>query len=62
MKRLSEIYRAMSTEGLRDEREACLFLAAPDAPCSDRVREFHADLADRISDEIDRREQSGDAR
>lgn len=50
----SEHLADMHTDSLRDEREACLQLT--DASfCSDRVIEFHADYADRISDEIDRR-------
>lgn len=50
----SEHLADMSTLGLHDEREACLHLATADY-CSDSVQEFHADCADRISDEIDRR-------
>lgn len=50
----SEHLTNMSTDGLHDEREACLQLATADY-CSDSVQEFHADYADRISDELDRR-------
>jgi hypothetical protein len=50
----SEHLADMSTHSLRDEREACLRLATADY-CSDSVKEFHADYADQISDEIDRR-------
>ena len=46
---------AMSTVSLRTEREACLKLTTDDYAGTDRVKEYHADLADRISDEIDRR-------
>ncbi|MCX4703878.1 hypothetical protein [Streptomyces sp. NBC_01373] len=51
----SENLADMSTNGLRDEREACLLLTTDDYAGSERVKEFHADYADRISDEIDRR-------
>lgn len=47
----------MTTPGLHDERKACLQLATADY-CTDRVKEFHADYADRVSDEIDRRNQT----
>jgi hypothetical protein len=50
----SEDLTNMSTISLHEEREACLQLATADY-CSDRVQEFHADYADRISDEIDSR-------
>jgi hypothetical protein len=50
----SENLATMTTNGLHDEREACLQLATADY-CSDSVKEFHADLADRISDELDHR-------
>ena len=50
----SEHLADMTTRGLEDEREACLHLT--DASfCSESVIEFHADYADRISDEIDSR-------
>ena len=45
----------MTTEGLHDERDACLLLTTDDYAGTDRVKEFHADYADRISDEIDSR-------
>jgi hypothetical protein len=51
----SENLAAMHTDDLRDERDACLLLTTDDYAGSERVREFHADYADRISDEIDRR-------
>ncbi|MEU5596660.1 hypothetical protein [Streptomyces sp. NPDC020298] len=51
----SENLAATSANGLRDEREACLLLTTDDYAGSERVKEFHADYADRISDEIDSR-------
>ncbi|MFI8351309.1 hypothetical protein [Streptomyces sp. NPDC085596] len=51
----SDNLAAMSTDGLRDEREACLLLTTDTYGSSESVKEFHADLADRISDEIDSR-------
>lgn len=51
----SENLATMSTDGLHDEREACLLLTTDDYAGSERVIEFHADYADRISDELDRR-------
>lgn len=51
----SEHLADMSTDGLHDEREACLALTTDDYAGSERVKEFHADYADRVSDEIDRR-------
>lgn len=51
----SEHLAAMSTEGLHEQRDACLLLTTDDYAGTDRVKEFHADYADRISDEIDRR-------
>ena len=51
----SEILATMSTQGLHDERAACLLLTTDRYAGSDSVKEWHADLADRISDEIDRR-------
>lgn len=52
----SELLAAMSTAGLRDEREADLQLTNSNYNrCSDRVTEYHANRADRISDEIDSR-------
>ncbi len=52
----SEHLATMSTEGLHHERAACLRLIDPRYDrCSESVTEYHADLADRISDELDRR-------
>ncbi|MGW5175886.1 hypothetical protein ACWERY_16180 [Streptomyces sp. NPDC004082] len=51
----SEHLAATSTSSLHDEREACLKLTTDTYAGSDRVKEFHADYADRISDELDRR-------
>jgi hypothetical protein len=51
----SEHLAAMSTADLHDEREACLLLTTDAYAGTDRVIEFHADYADRISDEIDHR-------
>jgi hypothetical protein len=51
----SEHLAAMHTDDLRDERDACLKLTTDDYTGSDRVKEFHADYADRISDELDSR-------
>lgn len=51
----SEILADMSTPGLHEERKADLLLTTDHYPCSDRVKEYHADRADRISDEIDSR-------
>jgi len=51
----SEHLTDMTTESLHDEREACLLLTTDDYAGTDRVKEFHADYADRISDEIDSR-------
>jgi hypothetical protein len=51
----SENLTTMTTNGLRDEREACLRLTTDDYAGSERVKEFHADYADRISGELDRR-------
>lgn len=51
----SEHLTDMTTPGLHDERAACLLLTTDDYAGSDRVKEFHADYADRISDELDRR-------
>ena|GEM_PF-5192866 len=54
----SEHLTAMSTTGLSDEREADLKLTTDDYAGSDRVKEFHADRADRISDELDSRDNA----
>lgn len=52
----TEHLTTMTARDLRDEREACLRLIDIRYDrCSESVTEFHADLADRISDEIDRR-------
>ncbi|NUS26060.1 MAG: hypothetical protein HOV92_17810 [Streptomyces sp.] len=51
----SEHLADMHTDDLRDERVACLLLTTDDYAGTDRVKEFHADYADRISDEIDSR-------
>lgn len=52
----SEHLADMSTRGLQEEREACLQLTDSNFNrCSESVTEYHADYADRISDEIDRR-------
>lgn len=51
----SENLATTSTSSLQDERNACLLLTTDDYAGSDRVKEFHADYADRISDELDRR-------
>lgn len=49
----------MTTPGLHSEREACLWLIDSNYQrCSEPVTEDHADDADRISDEIDRRANS----
>ncbi|MGW4223003.1 hypothetical protein ACWEG1_06050 [Streptomyces bauhiniae] len=45
----------MTTDGLRDERAACLLLTTDGYAGSESVKEFHADYADRISDELDTR-------
>lgn len=51
----SENLADLSTHTLRDEREACLLLTTDHYAGSESVKEYHADYADRISDEIDRR-------
>ncbi|MGW3135910.1 hypothetical protein [Streptomyces sp. NPDC001139] len=51
----SERLAATSTSTLHDEREACLKLTTDDYAGTDRVKEVHADRADRISDELDSR-------
>ena len=51
----SEHLADMSTDSLHDEREACLLLTTDGYAGSERVKEVHADYADRVSDEIDRR-------
>jgi hypothetical protein len=54
----SEHLAAMSTDSLHDERDACLKLTTDDYAGSDRVKEFHADYADRVSDELDSRDNA----
>jgi hypothetical protein len=55
----SEHLTAMTTPGLREEREACLQLIdVRYQRCSESVTEYHADYADRVSDEIDRRDHA----
>lgn len=54
----SEHLADMHPDDLRDEREACLLLTTDAYAGSDRVIEFHADLADRISDELDSRDNA----
>ncbi|MEV0556263.1 hypothetical protein AB0I27_22775 [Streptomyces sp. NPDC050597] len=51
----SEYFADMSTDGLHSEREACLLLTTDRYAGTERVKEFHADYADRISDELDSR-------
>lgn len=45
----------LTTAGLRDEREACLLLTTDAYTSTESVIEYHADLADRISDELNSR-------
>lgn len=52
----SEHLADMSTDGLHEERDACLRLIDSNYyRCSASVTEYHADYADRVSDEIDGR-------
>ncbi|MFC9891535.1 hypothetical protein [Streptomyces pilosus] len=51
----SEYLADYSTSTLHDERAACLQLTTDAYAGSDSVKEYHADYADRVSDEIDRR-------
>jgi hypothetical protein len=51
----SEILAAYTPGTLHTERAACLKLTTDAYAGSDSVKEWHADYADRISDEIDRR-------
>jgi len=51
----SEILADMSTETLHAERHADLLLTTDDYAGTDRVKAYHADRGDRISDEIDTR-------
>lgn len=54
----SEILADMSTEELHNERHADLLLTTDDYAGTDRVKEYHANRADRISDEIDSRDNA----
>ena len=51
----SELLADMSTSELHEERKADLLLTTDDYAGTDRVKEYHANRADRISDEIDSR-------
>lgn len=51
----SEILATMSTAGLRYECKARLLMTTDDYAVNDRMKEYQADYADRISDEIDSR-------
>lgn len=51
----SELLADMTTRELHDERKADLLLTTNHYAGTDRVIEYHADRADRISDEIDTR-------
>lgn len=51
----SEHLADMHTDDLHDEREACLLLTTDGYAGTEHVKEFHADYAHRISDEIDSR-------
>jgi hypothetical protein len=51
----SENLADMTTDGLHETRDACLLLTTDNYAGSESVKEFHADYADRVSDEIDRR-------
>lgn len=51
----SEHLADMPADSLHEERDACLKLTTDDYAGTERVKEFHADQADRISDEIDSR-------
>jgi hypothetical protein len=54
----SEHLAALDTDSLQEEREACLKLTTDDYAGTERVKAFHADYADRISDEIDSRDNT----
>ena len=54
----SEHLASTSTAGLHDDRAANLLLTTDDYAGTDRVKEYHADRADRISDEIDSRDNA----
>lgn len=51
----SELLADMSTRELHAERHADLLLTTDAYTRTDRVIEYHADRADRISDELDSR-------
>ncbi|MFF8482343.1 hypothetical protein [Streptomyces antibioticus] len=51
----SELLADMSTDELHRERHANLMLTTGRYAGNDSVKEYHADRADRISDELDRR-------
>lgn len=53
----TEHLAAYPTDTLHTERAACLRLTTDAYAGSDSVMEWHADYADRISDEIDRRSE-----
>jgi hypothetical protein len=54
----SELLADMSTRELHAERKADLLLTTDDYPGTDRVKEYHANRADRISDELDARDDA----
>lgn len=54
----SEHLANTSTISLHEDREACLKLTTDGYAGTDRVKEFHADYADRISDELDSRDNA----
>jgi hypothetical protein len=51
----SETLASMTTAGLRYERKVRLLLTTDRYAVNDRMKEYQADYADRISDEIDTR-------
>lgn len=51
----SEILAAMTTDGLRYERKARLLMTTDAYAVNERMKEYQADYADRISDELDSR-------
>ena len=54
----SENLADMTTRELREEREACLLLTTDHYAGNDRVKEYYADFADRISGELDARDDA----
>lgn len=56
----SEVLATMTTDGLRYERKARLLMTTDAYAVNDRLKEYQADYADRISDEIDRRNNTSD--